>query len=68
MVNQDFLDLWREEGLRQIPQNFEVFRSLVAQTRDFTEQGKYDVAAVYDKNSSFLCRLQTLLVFLLVQN
>lgn len=44
---KDTLSLWREEGIRQIPQNFEVFRSLVAQARDFTQHGQYDAAAVY---------------------
>ncbi|BAY31545.1 family 2 glycosyl transferase [Nostoc carneum NIES-2107] len=44
---KDTLSLWREEGIRQIPQNFEVFRSLVAQARDFTQRGQYDAAAVY---------------------
>lgn len=46
-VPQDTLSLWREEGIQQIPQNFEVFRSLVAQARDFEQLGKYDAAAVY---------------------
>lgn len=46
-ANKDPLSLWREEGLRQIPQNFEVFRSLVAQSKDLVERGKYDAAAVY---------------------
>lgn len=41
------LSFWQEEGIGKIPQNFQVFRSLVAQARDFFEQGKYDTAAVY---------------------
>ncbi|BAY97601.1 family 2 glycosyl transferase [Tolypothrix tenuis PCC 7101] len=46
-IPNDTLSLWREEGRRQIPQNFEVFRSLVAQARDFAQRGNYDAAAVY---------------------
>jgi glycosyltransferase involved in cell wall biosynthesis len=43
----DIFSLWQEEGRQNIQQNFEVFHSLVAQTKDFADRGKYDAAAVY---------------------
>ncbi|BAY94738.1 MULTISPECIES: glycosyltransferase [unclassified Tolypothrix] len=43
----DIFTLWREEGRQNIQQNFEVFRSLVTQTKDLAEHGQYDAAAVY---------------------
>ncbi|PSB47943.1 glycosyl transferase family 1 [Cyanosarcina cf. burmensis CCALA 770] len=46
-IASDTLSLWREEGSRLIPQNFEAFRSLVAQARDFVQRGEYHAAAVY---------------------
>lgn len=52
-IANDALSLWREEASRQIPQNFKVFRSLVAQAKDFAHQGKYDVAAVYGEMAAF---------------
>lgn len=45
----DTLSLWREEGSRVIPENFKVFRSLVAQARDFAQRGKYDAAVAYGR-------------------
>lgn len=50
---KDTLSLWREEGNRLIPQNFEVFRTLVAQAQDFAKRGKYDTAAVYGEMAAF---------------
>jgi glycosyltransferase involved in cell wall biosynthesis len=44
---QDTLSLWREEGIRQITENFELFHSLVAQARYFAQSDQYDMAAVY---------------------
>ncbi|MBD2308315.1 glycosyltransferase family 4 protein [Chroococcidiopsis sp. FACHB-1243] len=46
-IASDTLNLWQAEGSRLIPQNFEVFRNLVARTRDFVQRGKYNTAAVY---------------------
>ena len=44
---KDKLSLWREDGRRLIPQNFEVFHNLIAQAKDLLQQGQYDAAAVY---------------------
>jgi hypothetical protein len=52
-ISNDTLSLWREEGSRLIPENFQVFRNLVAQAKDFVERGKYDAAAVYAKMAAF---------------
>lgn len=52
-IANDTLSVWREEGIRQIPQNFEVFRTLLAQAKDFAERGKYDAAAVYGEMAAF---------------
>ncbi|OKH53127.1 glycosyl transferase family 1 [Calothrix sp. HK-06] len=52
----DTLSLWREEGSRQIPQNFEVFRSLVVQAQEFAYNGKYDAAAVYAQTAALNAR------------
>ncbi|MDV2995717.1 MAG: hypothetical protein N4J56_005371 [Chroococcidiopsis sp. SAG 2025] len=46
-IASDTLNLWQEEGSRLIPQNFEVFRNLVARTRDFVQRGEHNTAAVY---------------------
>lgn len=46
-IASDTLSLWREEGSRLIPQNFEAFRSLVDRARDFVQKGQYHTAAVY---------------------
>ncbi|MBH8555300.1 glycosyltransferase family 4 protein [Nostocaceae cyanobacterium CENA357] len=46
-IANDTLNLWREEGNRQIPQNFEVFRNLVAQAKDYLKQGNHNMAAIY---------------------
>ncbi|MBH8561052.1 glycosyltransferase family 4 protein [Nostoc sp. CENA67] len=51
-IANDQLSLWREEGSRLVPQNFEVFSSLVAQARDFVQRGEYDMAAVYAQIAS----------------
>ncbi|MEA5503144.1 glycosyltransferase [Halotia wernerae UHCC 0503] len=52
-IANDTLSLWREEGNRVIPQNFEVFRSLVAQAKEFADHSKYDAAAVYGEMAAF---------------
>ncbi|MBD2501517.1 glycosyltransferase [Anabaena azotica] len=44
---QDTISLWREESLRLIPQNFEVFQNLVARAENLVQRRKYDEAAVY---------------------
>jgi glycosyltransferase involved in cell wall biosynthesis len=44
---KDKLSLWREDGSRLIPQNFEIFHNLIAQAKDLLQQGQYDAAAVY---------------------
>ncbi|MEI3650199.1 MAG: glycosyltransferase [Dolichospermum lemmermannii FEM_B0920] len=46
-LTNDLLSCWIEEGNRLIPQNFEVFQSLIAQAKDFEQCGKYDMAAIY---------------------
>ncbi|BAZ47949.1 group 1 glycosyl transferase [Nostoc sp. NIES-4103] len=46
-ITNDTLRLWQEQGRLLIPQNFEVFRTLVAQAKQYTQRGKYDAAAVY---------------------
>lgn len=52
-IANDTLSVWREEGVRQIPQNFQVFRTLVAQAKEFADRGKYDAAAVYGEMAAF---------------
>ncbi|WYL99596.1 MAG: glycosyltransferase [Gloeotrichia echinulata CP02] len=55
-TSQDTLSLWREEGSRLIPQNFEVFNSLVAQAKALVQRGKYEEAAVYGEIAAwFTC-------------
>ncbi|MFH7024937.1 MAG: glycosyltransferase [Heteroscytonema crispum UTEX LB 1556] len=49
----DTLSLWLEEGSRLIPENFDVFRTLVAQAKDLAQRGKYDAAAVYAEMAAF---------------
>jgi glycosyltransferase involved in cell wall biosynthesis len=49
----DTFSLWREQGRQSIQQNFEEFRSLLAQARNFVQNGKYDMAAVYAKMAAF---------------
>jgi glycosyltransferase involved in cell wall biosynthesis len=46
-IADDKLSIWETEGSVLIKQNFEVFRSLVTQTKDYAECGDYTVAAVY---------------------
>lgn len=46
LVNNTF-SLWREQGSLIIKENFEVFRNLVAQAKDFAQCGNYDAAVVY---------------------
>jgi glycosyltransferase involved in cell wall biosynthesis len=48
-IANDILSQWREEGSRVIPQNFEVFRNLVAQAKGFAQRGNYETAAVYGR-------------------
>ncbi len=52
-IANDTLSLWREEGRQQIKENFEVFRSLVAQARKFVQCGNYEAAAVYGEIAAF---------------
>jgi glycosyltransferase involved in cell wall biosynthesis len=52
-LDNDTLSLWREEGSVLIQQNFEEFRSLVAQAKDFMERGQYDAAAIYAEIAAF---------------
>jgi glycosyltransferase involved in cell wall biosynthesis len=52
-LDNDTLSLWREEGSLLIQQNFEEFRSLVAQAKDFMERGQYDAAAIYAEIAAF---------------
>jgi Glycosyl transferases group 1 len=46
-LDNDTLRRWREEGSLLIQQNFDVFRILVAQAREFEHQGKYNTSAAY---------------------
>jgi Glycosyl transferases group 1 len=48
-IANDTLSRWREEGSRVIPENFKLFRNLVAQAKDFAQQGNYEAAAVYGR-------------------
>lgn len=41
------LALWQEEGRQLIPQNFEVFRNLVARSQELAKSKQYDMAVVY---------------------
>ena len=52
-IDSDTLSLWREEGSLLIQQNFEEFRSLVAQAKDCVERGQYDAAAMYAEIAAF---------------
>jgi glycosyltransferase involved in cell wall biosynthesis len=52
-LDSDTFSLWREEGSLLIQQNFEKFRSLVAQAKDFMERGQYDAAALYSEIAAF---------------
>lgn len=47
IVFNNTLRHWQEEGRKTIPQNFEVFRNLVAQAKEYAERGNYDMAAIY---------------------
>ncbi|WP_337884712.1 glycosyltransferase family 4 protein [Fischerella thermalis] len=47
------LSRWREENSLLIPQNFEVFRNLVAEAREFANHGNYNAAAVYAEIAAF---------------
>jgi glycosyltransferase involved in cell wall biosynthesis len=52
-LDSDTFSIWREEGSLLIQQNFEKFRSLVAQAKDFMERGQYDAAALYAEIAAF---------------
>ncbi|PLZ04583.1 glycosyl transferase family 1 [Fischerella thermalis WC245] len=47
------LSRWREENSLLIPQNFGVFRNLVAEAREFANHGNYNAAAVYAEIAAF---------------
>jgi glycosyltransferase involved in cell wall biosynthesis len=46
------LNLWRQEDSCLIQKNFEVFRTLVAQARDYTQRSQFEAAAVYAQIAS----------------
>lgn len=46
-VTKDSLSLWKEDGIRLIPQNYMAFQSLVAQAKSLLHRGQYEAAAVY---------------------
>ncbi|MBW4636965.1 MAG: glycosyltransferase [Gloeocapsa sp. UFS-A4-WI-NPMV-4B04] len=46
-TTNDTLSLWREEGRHLIQENFEVFRSLVLQAKEFAQRGNYHTSAAY---------------------
>ncbi len=50
---QDVLSLWRDEGNRLIPENFQVFRSLVDHAKHLAQAGNYDAATVYGTMAAF---------------
>jgi glycosyltransferase involved in cell wall biosynthesis len=52
-LDNDTFSLWKEEGSLLIQQNFEEFRSLVAQAKDFMERGQYDASAMYAEIAAF---------------
>ncbi len=52
-ITSDTFSRWRQEGSQQIPKNFQVFRSLVLQAKEYAERGKYDAAAVYGEMAAF---------------
>lgn len=47
------LSRWQEENSLLIPQNFGVFRNLVAEAREFANHGNYNAAAVYAEIAAF---------------
>jgi len=57
-IANDTLSLWQEEGSQLIETNFKVFRSLVEQTRDYVERGKYNQAVVYGQGAALYAFLQ----------
>lgn len=54
----DILNCWQEEDRQIIQKNFEVFRKLIAQARDYTQRGKYDTGAVYAEIAAIHALLQ----------
>lgn len=52
-LDKDTYDLWREEGRQLIQQNFEVFRRLVVQAKDYAQSGEYNLAAIYGEMAAF---------------
>ncbi len=46
-LTNDILRLWKEDGERIIPQNFELFHSLVTQAKSWLQKGNYEVAAAH---------------------
>lgn len=57
-IANDTLSLWQEEGSHLIQKNFKVFRSLVDQTRDYVQRGKYNQAVVYGQSAALYAFLQ----------
>jgi glycosyltransferase involved in cell wall biosynthesis len=57
-IASDTLSFWREEGRQNIQKNFEVFRRLVEQAKDYTQRGKYDAGAFYAEIAAIHALLQ----------
>ncbi len=50
ILTNNTLNHWREKGEEDrilLQQNFQEFRQLVSQTKEFVQQGQYDMAAIY---------------------
>ncbi len=45
-IASDIFSLWREEGSRLIQENFQIFRTLVAETQKLAAKGHYEAAAM----------------------
>ncbi|BAY66037.1 group 1 glycosyl transferase [Calothrix brevissima NIES-22] len=52
------LNIWREEGSCLIQENFNVFQNIVAQARDFAENGKYNEAVIYGQSAALYAFLR----------
>ncbi|MBD2208369.1 glycosyltransferase family 4 protein [Calothrix sp. FACHB-156] len=53
IMTQDTLHFQHEEGIRTIQENFAIFRSLLHQTKDFSQSGQYNTASVYAEITAY---------------
>ncbi|MBW4534572.1 MAG: hypothetical protein KME09_11620 [Pleurocapsa minor HA4230-MV1] len=56
-LTNNTLNLWREEGSRLIPKNYEIFSNLLSQASSLLKSHKYDAAAAYCQIASFHAQL-----------